>query len=79
MQQNELKGRNLQTNGERLCQRLKELETKEKLMNSVLLRSRIKADGEWYLVVQGDQLVQQDLVSKKKKQIALNFPGCILQ
>ena len=48
-------------------------------MNSVLLRSRIKADGEWYLAVQGDQLVQQDLVSKEKKQIALDFSGCILQ
>lgn len=48
-------------------------------MNSVLLRNRIRADGEWYLVVQGDQLVQQDLVSKEKTQIALDFSGCILQ
>lgn len=37
-------------------------------MNSVLLRNRIEADGDWYLAVQGDQLVQQDLVSKIKKK-----------
>lgn len=35
-------------------------------MNSFLLRSIIKAEGKWYLAVQGDQLVQQDLVSNEK-------------
>lgn len=59
--------------------RAERIRNKGKLMNSVLLRNRIRADGEWYLVVQGDQLVQQDLVSKEKTQIALDFSGCILQ
>lgn len=48
-------------------------------MNSFLLRSIIKAEGKRYLAVQGDQLVQQDLVSKEKTQISLDFTGCILQ
>lgn len=67
MQQNELKGRNLQTKGREIVPRAERIRNKGKLMNSVLLRSRIKADGERYLAVQGDQLVQQDLVSKEKK------------
>lgn len=79
MQQNELKRRNLQTKGREIVPRAERIRNKRSLMNTVLLRSRIKADGGWYLVVQGDQLVQQDLVSKEKKQIALDVPGCILQ
>lgn len=42
-------------------------------MNSSLLRSIIKAEGKWYLAVQGDQLVQQDLVSKKKTTNFIRF------
>lgn len=42
-------------------------------MNSVFLRNRIEADGDWYLAVQGDQLVQQDLVSKIKKKKSIRF------
>ena len=53
--------------------RVERIRNKGKLMNSVLLRSRIKADGEWYLAVQGDQLVQQDLVSKEKNPNCIRF------
>lgn len=56
------------------------ISNKGKLINSVLLRSRIKAVGDWYLAVQGDQQGQQDLVSTEiKKQITLDVLGCILQ
>lgn len=46
MQQNELKGRNLQTKGREIVPRAERIRNKGKLINSVLLRSRIKADGE---------------------------------
>lgn len=45
-------------------------------MSSFLFRSIIKVEGKWYLAVQGDQLVQQDLVSKEKTP---NFIGRVLQ
>lgn len=41
-------------------------------MNSISIRNRIGADRELYLVVQGDQLAQQDLVSKLKKRKRLH-------
>lgn len=42
-------------------------------MNSFILRGIIKAEGKWYLAVQGDQLVQQDLVSKEKNPNFIRF------